>query len=188
MGLISLALNSTTAAQPRLDLDSNVQRVNGNIAPKPPEPIGNALQRLVEFIPIESITLFWLAVPACEALYRYSQSIPPEQNIQRPTAWDWCLYIGMLVFTPVLLLLVYLSAKAAQGDGFPSLRKWPWWRALASTIAFAVWALAVPGNPYIDDRQLLMGVWVGAFLVSLLLSLFDPIVLKWIFPQQDKPK
>lgn len=182
MSLISLAMNSVTASPPIADADPAK-----SAPPKPPEPIGNALQRLVEFIPIESITLFWVAVPACEGLYRYFKSIPDEQKLPRPTNWDWWLYGGMIVFTPFLLLVVYLSAKAAKKEKFPKLKTWPWWRAFASALAFSVWALAVPGNPYVDNRQLLMGIWAGALLVSFLLGLFDPIVLNWIFPEQDKP-
>lgn len=177
MGLISLA---TDSAKPLRADDA------GN--PKPPEPVGNALQRLVEFIPIESITLFWVAVPAAESIYRYCKTIPTEQPIQRPTEWDWWLYGIMVAATPLLLLLVYLSTKAANGEPFPPLKKWPWWRAVASGIAFAAWALAVPGNPYFAERFPLIAIWVGALVVSMLLGLLDPIVLKWIFPGQDKPK
>ncbi len=41
-----------------------------------------SLQRLVEFIPVESITLFWLAIPAAKALGR---------NLTDPgkAEWDW---------------------------------------------------------------------------------------------------
>jgi hypothetical protein len=36
--------------------------------------------------------------------------------------------------------------------------------------------MAVPGNPFITDPTLLMSVWVGATLVSMILGLLDPII------------
>ena len=65
-----------------------------------------SLQRLVEFIPLESITLFWLAVPAANAL------APAEQKRE----WYWGVYVGVMILTPLFLLLVYWSRKAILKD------------------------------------------------------------------------
>ncbi len=70
--------------------------------------------------------------------------------------------------------------------GLDRLKQWPWWRATAATLAFAGWGLAVPGNPFFGSNEVAtMGLWVLAFVLSTLLSLFDPIVLTWIFPAQN---
>ena len=141
-----------------------------------------SLQRLVEFIPLESITLFWLAVPAANAL------APAEQKRE----WYWGVYVGVMILTPLFLLLVYWSRKAILKDAagkkadFPNWREWPWWRASASTIAFAIWAMAVPGNPLFGDKDTAtMAFWAASFFVSTVLSLLDPIVLYRIFPAQN---
>ena len=113
---------------------------------EPPAAVGLALKRLVDFIPTETVTLFWLAIPAAQSLATYLAAdgkTPPG-----PTWIDWAMFLLLLGLTPVLLLLTYLSGLASKDLPRPKVGEWPWWKALASTIAFTVWAFAVPGNPY----------------------------------------
>jgi hypothetical protein len=147
---------------------------------EPPAAVSDALKRLVDLMPLETITLFWLAVPASESLAAWLYGTKPAL----PTPIDWAMYVFLLVLTPVLLLLVYLSELASKKLPRPPLKQWPWWKAIASVIAFGTWAFAVPGNPFVLDPTLLMVVWFGATLISTLLGLIDPIVEQWFSPKQ----
>jgi hypothetical protein len=142
---------------------------------EPPAAVGAALKRLVDFIPTETITLFWLAVPASESLMTWLLGKKPD----RPTLLDWGLFVFLLVLTPVLLILIYLSGLASKKLPRPPVHAWPRWKAVAATIAFGTWAFAVPGNPFIQEAALLTAVWFVATLVSIILALVDPIVEQW---------
>jgi hypothetical protein len=145
-------------------------------APAPPARVGAALKTLVDFVPTEVIALYWLAVPAASGLAKWFQI-----NCE-PSPFDYAMYFVLLALTPGLLLLAYLSNLASQNSPRPAVRDWPWWKAIASTIAFAAWALAVPGNPFFKEPLILMAIWVGATLVAVVLALLDPIILQWKRP------
>ena len=51
----------------------------------------------------------------------------------------------------------------------------PWWKLVASTIAFSVWALAVPNTPYLNSQSGKIVAAFGALFVSTLLTLLEPI-------------
>ncbi|HYN06965.1 MAG TPA: hypothetical protein VES67_06220 [Vicinamibacterales bacterium] len=125
--------------------------------------VTNALNALVGYIPTEVITLYVAALSAETALHSTFQIIDAAKIL-------W-FFVGL---TPALLLLIYLSKVAATGDALPGPGKWPWWKMCAATIAFFVWALAVPGNPYLKDAAAAIS-GVGAMLVSTLLSIVTPI-------------
>jgi hypothetical protein len=83
---------------------------DGKPAAQPPAAVGTALKTLVDFIPTETITLFWLAVPASQSL----ATLLPKEHQSRPTWIDWTMFGFLLCLTPVLLVLVYLSNLATQ--------------------------------------------------------------------------
>jgi quinol-cytochrome oxidoreductase complex cytochrome b subunit len=136
----------------------------------------NHAQKLVEFIPTETIILFWLAIPASKSLATWlaeqSKAVPPSP----PTNIDWWVFGGLVALTPVLFLLSFLNRMAVAKLPRPTWRAWPWWKAVAATVAFTCWAFAVPGNPFVTAPALLMCIWFGATLVSTLLGLIDPII------------
>lgn len=181
MGLIALA---DCAAQARLPkplksmavLEDAAANVTPAVPRAPPSAVTTALQKLVEFIPTETIVLFWLAVPAAKSLATWLAKQHGEELGASPTSIDWWMFCGLIGLTPVLFLLTFLSKLASARERPPPLSKWPWWKTVAATIAFPVWAIAVPGNPFVADPGLLVVVWVGASLVSLLLGLLDPIL------------
>jgi hypothetical protein len=86
-------------------------------------------------------------------------------------------YWFYVALTPVFFLLVYISGVRAASKPVPGVNQWPWWKLVASTIAFAVWALAVPGSPYITPAT---GALAGlaALFVSSILTLLEPIFTK----------
>jgi hypothetical protein len=55
------------------------------------------------------------------------------------------------------------------------VKDFPWWKLLASTIAFLVWALAVPTSPYLSGQAGGAVAALAALFISTFLSLFEPI-------------
>lgn len=125
--------------------------------------VTNALTALVGYIPTEVITLYVAAISAEAALHAAFNRIDATTIL-----WFF------VAVTPVLLLLIYLSKAAAAGELLPGPTQWPWWKMCAATIAFFVWALAVPGNPYLKDEASAVAA-LGAMLVSTLLNILTPI-------------
>jgi hypothetical protein len=109
---------------------------NAGAVPQPPSN-DDVLAGLTKYIPTESVTLYIATVSAMGALKSYGLT-------EAVTYWFFvCL-------TPVFLLILFLRQLAiAQKDWKVSPTQWPWWRIIASTVAFVVWALAVPCNPLI---------------------------------------
>jgi hypothetical protein len=90
-------------------------------------------------------------------------------------------------FTPVLMLILYLRQLAMAGKVWKiSIAQWPWWSIIASTVAFSIWALAVPSNPLNFLDPSVTGVLAGlaALFVSTLLNLLAPFFEK---TTADKP-
>jgi len=175
MSLFNLAQQSIRTKPVKPERAAPRDDDSGGGTSEPPAAVAGALKRLVDFIPTETIMLYWIAVPAAQGLSKWY-----KDTYERDGGWMLpAVYYGMLILTPLLLLLAYLSGLASKGEPRPPLKTWPWWKAFASTIAFAIWALAVPGNPYFSEPVLLMAVWAAATLVSMILGLIDPIVVKW---------
>lgn len=86
------------------------------------------------------------------------------------------LYWGFVVLTPILFLLIYIGKRRSQSlSFFPSSPKdWPWWKVIASTIAFMAWALAIP--PFIGSDAGKVLAALAALLVSTFLSLLGAVV------------
>src|SRR5215813_2558740 len=99
----------------------------------------SALDGLVRYIPTESVTLYVAATSAIDNLRAAFAFITPSG-----------LYVSFVVLTPIFFLLIYVGKRRSQGLSFmPGLTSWPWWKLFSSTVAFAVWALAVP--PLVGD-------------------------------------
>ncbi|HZZ82605.1 MAG TPA: hypothetical protein VFE62_29170 [Gemmataceae bacterium] len=157
--------------------------------PKPSEPANGAaaeaLNRLVEYLPIETVAVFWLAVPAA-ALLAGEAEIAKVQAVgvavgptavDHPSVYDWIVFFSVLAATPILLLLQFLSQVQRDVNGkLPGWRNWPWWRMLASTLAFGLWAMAVPGNPFLTSPGRLMAVWAIAAVGTAILGYLDKIL------------
>lgn len=174
MSLFSLANRSAAAHASGGD---NFESLDVPTRGAPPPAAANAIERLVEFIPIETITIFWLAVPAVALVA--SEAAAPETAVAHPNLYDWCVYFALLVLTPALLLLKFLSQAPRGENGKPQLpprADWPWWKMAASALAFALWALAVPGNPFLTTPGQLMLMWAVAAAATAVLGYVDKIV------------
>jgi uncharacterized membrane protein YfcA len=126
--------------------------------------VTNALSMLVKYIPTESITLYIAALSAVEALQTFSNYITTK-----------FIYWFFAILTTILVLVIYFGKRkvAKLQPTIPPLKEWPWWKTIAATIAFLIWALAVPGNFYVVGA--LKGALVGfvAVFISTMLSVFE---------------
>jgi len=127
-----------------------------------------SLESLVKYIPTEAVTLYVATLSAAHLL----RSLMPGFDARM-------IYWAFFLVTPGLFLFVYASKRAADGmKPLPAPREWPWWELFACTVAYAVWGLAVPGNPYVDSALVGAVAAFGAVFISTLLTLAEPIVLR----------
>jgi hypothetical protein len=136
--------------RPRADIEDAAQN----------NQVTNALSALTKYIPTEAVTLYIAAVSATVALKEIF-----------PFVTDIGMYWFFAAFTPIFLFITFLGKRRAAGlAALPSAREWPWWDMVAATVAFLIWALAVPGNQLLDTPT--GGVVAGflAIFVSTILS------------------
>jgi len=128
-------------------------------------PGSSALDGLAKYIPTESITLYVAATAAMSSLTATFPSVTPVS-----------LYWGFVALTPIFFLLIYAGKR--RGQRLPALpaapKNWPWWKLIAATIAFMVWALAVPPLVSGDAGKIVSAF--GALLISTMLSLVGAVV------------
>lgn len=162
-----MSINSLTDTEIRREVRANAALgIGGGAGANGNAPVNNALSMLVKYIPTESITLYVAAISAAPALKSFSARIN-----------ETLIYWLFAILTPVLFALIYLGKrKAAQLPPSPPLKDWPWWKLFAATVAFIVWALAVPGNPYVSGDTA-GGAVAGFFaiFISTILSILEPI-------------
>jgi len=131
--------------------------------PIKPGPSSNVLDALTKFIPTESVTLY---VAATSAMAAFRETF----GISEAT-----IYWFFVIFTPIIFLLIFCGKRReAELQLLPSFKKWPWFKLVASSVAFAFWALAIPTNPYLHGAA---GGTIGAFcalFVSTFLTLLQP--------------
>ncbi len=127
----------------------------------------SALDSLARYIPTEVITLYVAASSAMPALAATFEFATPETLY-------WIFGVGL---TPLLALLIFVGKRRGAGLRAlpPTVKKWPWWKLIASTVAFLVWALAVPTTPYLTGAAGKVVAAFGAVLVSTFLTLLEAI-------------
>jgi hypothetical protein len=157
------------------DLNDAVESVAAE-SPIQKTPGSNGLDLLVKYIPTESVTLYIAATAAISSITTIFPSVTPLR-----------LYVGFVVLTPVIFLLTLVAKRRSQKlPAFPAtVGKWPWWKLIASTAAFAVWALAVP--PLVDTDAGKFVAALGALVVSTFLSLLGAAFEPPEAPPEAKP-
>lgn len=131
----------------------------------------NALDTLVRYIPTEAITLYVAAMAAMGPL-----------KATFPVLTEARVFWFFVFLTPALFLLIFVGKRRSQNR--PALPgQWPWWKMTASTIAFLVWALAIPTAPYLTGESGKVVAAFGAILVSTFLTLLEPVFEKGIAPR-----
>jgi hypothetical protein len=148
-------------------------REAGGAAP----PQNQVLDFLTKYIPGELIALYIPLVAGLPAIERI------EPTFSADVAGKW-VYWAFVISSPFLFLFIYMS-KAERDEliqlKYPS--NWPLFRMAAASIAFAVWALAVPDNPILkpagEDRTNALAALIAGILapiVSFFLSGIEVIM------------
>lgn len=133
------------------------------------DTVTGSLNLLVKYIPTEVITLYVATLSAAPAL----QDVFPYIRTND-------IYWAFTIITPLLLFLIYINKRATSGlrPIIPARQQWPWWKLIAATVAFMVWALAVPGNPYVSGETAAVLAGLGAVFISMILNLLEPVFEK----------
>jgi hypothetical protein len=80
------------------------------------------------------------------------------------------------VLTPLIFLLIWAIERTETKATDSLFTAFPYWKLTAAVVAFLVWALAVPGNPYaISDIGKVVAAFV-ALVVSIFLDLVDQLI------------
>lgn len=141
--------------------------LGGGVKPEATTPAAN-FEALARYIPTEVLTLYIATASAMDALKTQFSSISAEAS-----------YWFFLLLTPCVFMLALLGQRKRAGlHVIPAISDVPFWRLIASTIAFAVWALAVPSTPYLTG---ITGGAVAALLatfISVFLSMLEPVFEK----------
>lgn len=135
------------------------------------EPVSspeNALSAISKYIPTEVISLFLFGLSV----------LPSDTKTLgwlTPTHLFWILFF----FTPVCFGLIFVGKFRAQTAGrtWPSKTDFPWWRLVAATAGFSIWALAVPSNGLVDDAYVKVFAFAALFasvFFNLLEQVFEP--------------
>jgi len=160
-------MSLATLAQQAVDrLAARRLSAAGPAAPGAPPAVptrDDALSSLAKYIPTEMVTLylFGLSVYGTDA--------------DRTGKYALTLYEWLIAFTPVCFWLIFAAKfrAAAPGNAWPGLADVPWFRLIAATAAFVVWAPAVPKSGFIANAALAMGIAFFALVVSTFLSLLE---------------
>jgi hypothetical protein len=135
-------------------------------APEPDDPaafnskVSTALEMLSRYIPTEVVALYLAALAAA----------PLAEWNAKPLYWTG------IIATPIVLLLVYLSNARKGKNPLPKLGQWPLWKAVAATIAFSIWALAIPAAPYVTPPKGTITIGFAAIVASYVLSWLGNII------------
>jgi hypothetical protein len=98
------------------------------------------LQAITLYIPTEVITLYVALVAALGPIATKN----PDGMGGR-----WVAFGVFILFTPIAQWMTF--AAKLRGDDKPlpkSVKSWPKWEMIASTLAFLAWAVALPNSPF----------------------------------------
>ena len=153
----------------RLNLTENAFEaappVSGQITGTTPTPAGTALSAIVAYIPTEVVTTYVAILASLGA-------VASQSSLEK-----WATFWVFLGLTPVATWILYAvklkSRNALKGLKF---KQWPWWEIIAATIAFTVWAYALPGSAFSSLSWYKPGLGTaGLLFVSFLLGMLAPL-------------
>ena len=138
----------------------------------PSDALSSAVAAIVTYFPTE-VNILYTAIVA---------AIVTTDATTTSHAGQWVAFYFVLVLAPIISWLLY-AARVKKQTGKLPLRptSWPFLEMLFSTIAFAVWAAALPASPLRDLKHFNSGLASAAVLVvSMLLGLLAPVLGKTI--------
>ena len=132
-----------SATQPTAISNANVSaQPVGNAAVQPAleaqgsNAVNTALNVLFGYIPTEVLTLYVAVLAAIEKPDKVTQG-------------QWITFYIFLAATPIIVWLVYGAKVKAEQKPLPlAFQAWPVWEMVAATLAFGVWAFALPKTPF----------------------------------------
>jgi hypothetical protein len=147
--------------------------------PETQSAITSALKNIMTYIPGEIVTTY-VAVVAV---------LPPVTDGASTGAsiTPWVVFFVFLALTPIVSWLIYAAKAINAGDPPPwSIAKWPKWEMTAATVAYVIWAAALPDNPFNGFAWYSAGVSGIILLVcSMMLGLIAPIFTRTGLPASD---
>src|SRR5215203_4035698 len=137
--------------------------------PEAQSAITSALETIMTYIPGEIVTTY-VAVVAV---------LPPVTDgvSTGASVTAWVVFFVFLALTPIVSWLIY-AAKAVNANEPPpwAIANWPKWEMTAATVAYVIWAAALPDNPFNGFAWYSAGVAGIILLVcSMMLGLIAPI-------------
>jgi hypothetical protein len=160
--------------------------------PESQNAVTTALKVIVTYIPTEVLTLYVailgaIQVPnsastqttkgtAAEAANNAAAAAAEAANVGASAPWT--VFYCFLVATPVIVWLVFAAKVHAANKPLPlAPRTWPLWEMFAATVAYTVWACALPNSVFTAGggwfTPALAGVLV--LIVSTVLGLLAPL-------------
>ena len=148
-----------------------------------PPSRNDTLAGLTKYIPTESMTLYIATVSAQKAISEaLGYTGTGEQTAKGMALIAESGYWAFVILTPILMAIFFLRRIVLAGQTITEiqLKDYPWWKIVASTLAFSVWALAVPSSNSNMEQSATAGVVYGflAMVVSTFLSLIEPFFEK----------
>jgi hypothetical protein len=137
-----------------------------------PAPARTPLAAVVTYIPTEIIAVYVAVVAAMTA-----------PGAAGPTSFAaWVAFAAFLIATPIVVWLTYAAKVQSGRSNLPTdPSRWPRWEMAAGTVAFAVWAFALPQTPFISFGWYTPAVaGVAILVVSTSIGLLAPFVAKRI--------
>lgn len=96
----------------------------------------NTVEQLTRYVPTEVVTVYVALIGAM-------------QEAQAGMNAKWVAFWIILLTTPIVAWLLLAAKLRANGMDLPiKPSEWPWWKAIAASIAFTAWAFALPQGPF----------------------------------------
>jgi hypothetical protein len=162
-----MSINSMTNVAVRKPKTSRELAFAATGQAQPDDPVTTALTLIVTYIPTEVIATYVAVMTVIH---------DPNRTALTP---EWWVFWTFLIATPIVVWLIYAAKirSAQPNDPLPlSFLMWPKWEMVAATIGYAVWAFALPSNPFTQGHVTLTQLsGVGVLVVSVALGLLAPI-------------
>lgn len=139
--------------------------ISGQITSTNTTPTGTALSTIVAYIPTEVVTTYVAILAALG-------SIASQSSLEK-----WVTFWVFLGFTPVATWVVYaVKLKGRNALKGLKFKQWPWWELFSASLAFTVWAYALPGSAFSSLSWYKPGLGTaGLLFISFLLGMLAPL-------------
>jgi hypothetical protein len=139
----------------------------------------STLSAIATYIPTEIVTLY-VSVLAVIGVTAPSPATPAVAST------PFLAFAFFVILTPVVVWALYPTKVNTANKPLPrSVSSWPKWEMIAATLAFTVWAAALPSSPLEQFGWFNAGLaGISVLVVSSLLGLFSPIFTRTTLANQ----